>query len=41
VTLGPGDPLSNAHSPNESMSIENFLLGTKHMARLLVEYGGQ
>ena len=41
VTLGPGDPLSNAHSPNESMSIEHFLLGTKHMARLLVEYGGQ
>jgi acetylornithine deacetylase/succinyl-diaminopimelate desuccinylase-like protein len=41
VTLGPGDPLSNAHSPNESMSIEHFLLGTKHMARLLVEYGAQ
>jgi acetylornithine deacetylase/succinyl-diaminopimelate desuccinylase-like protein len=39
VTLGPGDPLSNAHSPNESMSIAHFLLGTKHMARLLLEYG--
>ena len=39
VTLGPGDPLSNAHSPNESMSIESFLLGTKHMARLLLGFG--
>jgi acetylornithine deacetylase/succinyl-diaminopimelate desuccinylase-like protein len=41
VTLGPGDPLSNAHSPNESMSIEAFKLGTHHMARLLLEYGAQ
>jgi acetylornithine deacetylase/succinyl-diaminopimelate desuccinylase-like protein len=39
VTLGPGDPLSNAHSPNESMSIANFILGTKHMTRLLLGFG--
>jgi acetylornithine deacetylase/succinyl-diaminopimelate desuccinylase-like protein len=38
VTLGPGDPRSNAHSPNESMSIDNFLLGTQHMARLLLGF---
>lgn len=39
VTLGPGDPLSNAHSPNESMSIEQFGLATRHMAYLLLAYG--
>jgi acetylornithine deacetylase/succinyl-diaminopimelate desuccinylase-like protein len=39
VTLGAGDPRSNAHSPNESMALDMFLLATKQMARLLVAYG--
>ena len=39
VTLGAGDPLSNAHSPNESMALDQFLLATKQMARLLMAYG--
>jgi acetylornithine deacetylase/succinyl-diaminopimelate desuccinylase-like protein len=39
VTIGAGDPLSNAHSPNESMALDQFLLATKQMARLLVDYG--
>jgi acetylornithine deacetylase/succinyl-diaminopimelate desuccinylase-like protein len=39
VTLGAGDPESNAHSPNESMALDKFLLATKQMARLLVAYG--
>jgi acetylornithine deacetylase/succinyl-diaminopimelate desuccinylase-like protein len=39
VTLGAGDPRSNAHSPNESMALDQFLLATKQMARLLVAYG--
>src|SRR5262249_46212299 len=36
VTLGGGDPESRAHSPNESIALANFALGTKHMARLLL-----
>jgi acetylornithine deacetylase/succinyl-diaminopimelate desuccinylase-like protein len=39
VTLGAGDPTSNAHSPNESLALDQFLLATKQMARLLVAYG--
>jgi acetylornithine deacetylase/succinyl-diaminopimelate desuccinylase-like protein len=39
VTLGPGDPESRAHAPNESMSIERFVQGTRHMARLLLAFG--
>jgi acetylornithine deacetylase/succinyl-diaminopimelate desuccinylase-like protein len=39
VTMGCGDPQSNAHSPNESISIEGFRLATREMARLLVAYG--
>jgi acetylornithine deacetylase/succinyl-diaminopimelate desuccinylase-like protein len=39
VTLGAGDPDSKAHAPNESISIERFVQGTRHMARLLLAYG--
>ena len=39
VTLGPGDPASRAHAPNESMSLARFAQGTKHMARLLMAFG--
>jgi len=39
VTLGCGDPEGNAHSPNESISLEQFTLATRQMARLLVDYG--
>jgi acetylornithine deacetylase/succinyl-diaminopimelate desuccinylase-like protein len=39
VTMGAGDPRSNAHSPNESMSLEQFQLATREMAYLLVAYG--
>ncbi len=39
VTMGCGDPQSNAHSPNESISIEGFRLVTREMARLLLAYG--
>ncbi len=38
VTLGCGDPESRAHSPNESIAIENFALATRHMAHLLLAY---
>jgi acetylornithine deacetylase/succinyl-diaminopimelate desuccinylase-like protein len=39
VTMGCGDPQSNAHSPNESISIDGFRLVTRQMARLLLAYG--
>jgi acetylornithine deacetylase/succinyl-diaminopimelate desuccinylase-like protein len=39
VTLGCGDPESRAHSPNESIAIEQFVLATQHMAHLLLAYG--
>lgn len=41
VTLGPGDPESKAHAPNESLSLARFTQGTRHMARLLMAYGGE
>lgn len=41
VTLGPGDPDSKAHAPNESMSLERFVQGTRHMARVLLAFAGQ
>lgn len=41
VTLGPGDEDSKAHAPDESMSIERFVQGTKHMAHLLLAYAAQ
>ncbi len=39
VTLGTGDPQTGAHAPNESVSLERFAQGTRHMARLLLAYG--
>jgi acetylornithine deacetylase/succinyl-diaminopimelate desuccinylase-like protein len=39
VTLGCGDPESRAHSPNESIAVEQFVLATQHMAHLLLAYG--
>lgn len=39
VTMGCGDPQGNAHSPNESISLDQFTLATRQMARLLVAYG--
>jgi acetylornithine deacetylase/succinyl-diaminopimelate desuccinylase-like protein len=40
VTLGTADPQVGAHAPNESVGLANFALGTRHMARLLLAYGG-
>jgi acetylornithine deacetylase/succinyl-diaminopimelate desuccinylase-like protein len=39
VTVGVSDPNSRVHAPNESISLANFVLGTRHMARLLLAYG--
>lgn len=40
VTVGIGYPESLVHAPNENITIQNFLLGTRHMARLVERYAG-
>jgi acetylornithine deacetylase/succinyl-diaminopimelate desuccinylase-like protein len=39
VTLGTSDPYTSVHAPNESISLERFAQGIRHMARLLLAYG--
>jgi acetylornithine deacetylase/succinyl-diaminopimelate desuccinylase-like protein len=39
VSAGVGYPGSNVHAPNENMTIENFLQGTKHTARIIERFG--
>ncbi len=39
VTLGTADPYTGVHAPNESISLERFAQGIRHMARLLHAYG--
>ena len=38
VTLGAGYPEAGAHAPDENMRIDDFVLATKHMARLAVRF---
>jgi acetylornithine deacetylase/succinyl-diaminopimelate desuccinylase-like protein len=38
VTVGVGYPEGLAHAPNENIREEDFILGTRHMARLLVRW---
>jgi len=39
VSLGIDDPECEGHAPNESMPLEQFVLGTRHMARFLMACG--
>jgi len=39
VALGTGDPESEGHAPNESLSLKHFVLGTRHMAHFLLACG--
>ncbi len=39
VTLGISHPESMVHAPNEHIRIDQFVQGTKHMARLLLRFG--
>jgi acetylornithine deacetylase/succinyl-diaminopimelate desuccinylase-like protein len=39
VCQGIGDPECEGHAPNESMSLEQFTLGVRHMARFLLACG--
>jgi len=38
ATAGVGHPSHNVHSPNENVSIEDFLLGTKHVALIMERF---
>lgn len=38
VTAGVGYPGSQVHAPNENLDIDNFLLGTKHTARVMAGF---
>jgi acetylornithine deacetylase/succinyl-diaminopimelate desuccinylase-like protein len=38
VTVGVGYPLSLVHAPNENITVENFVLGTRHMAHLVKRF---
>jgi acetylornithine deacetylase/succinyl-diaminopimelate desuccinylase-like protein len=41
VSAGVGYPGSGAHAPNEHIRIEDYLTGTKHVARILKMMGNQ
>lgn len=40
IALGTGDPESEGHAPNESLSLRHFVLGTRHLAHFLLACGG-
>lgn len=40
ATVGVGYPESRAHAPNENIRLTDFILGTRHMARLLARWAG-
>ncbi|OHB70574.1 MAG: hypothetical protein A2W23_00430 [Planctomycetes bacterium RBG_16_43_13] len=40
IGLGVGHAQSNSHAPNESVYIEDFYIGTKHIANILAKMGG-
>jgi acetylornithine deacetylase/succinyl-diaminopimelate desuccinylase-like protein len=37
---GVGYPGSRAHAPNEHIRLEDFILGTKHTARVIEKFAG-
>jgi acetylornithine deacetylase/succinyl-diaminopimelate desuccinylase-like protein len=39
VTAGIGYPGSKAHAPNENVRLDLYLLGAKHIARIIKEFG--
>lgn len=41
VTAGVGYPDTRAHAPNENVRLDHYLLGAKHIARILKNYGAQ
>lgn len=41
ATVGIGYPESLAHAPNENIRLKDFILGTRHMARLVERWGAE
>lgn len=39
ISAGVGYPGSNVHAPNENMTIDNFILGTRHTAYIIERFG--
>jgi acetylornithine deacetylase/succinyl-diaminopimelate desuccinylase-like protein len=39
VAAGVGYPGTQAHAPNENMQLDQFVLGTKHTARIIERFG--
>ena len=39
ATAGIGYPGANAHAPNENIRLDLYLIGAKHIARILKEFG--
>ena len=39
ATAGIGYPGTNAHAPNENIRLDLYLVGAKHIARILKEFG--
>ena len=39
VSAGVGFPGSLVHAPNENMRLDNFINGTRHMARIIERFG--
>jgi acetylornithine deacetylase/succinyl-diaminopimelate desuccinylase-like protein len=39
ATAGVGYPGTQAHAPNENIRLDYYLLGAKHIAHILEEFG--
>ena len=39
ATAGVGYPGSNVHAPNENIRLDLYLMGARHIARILKEFG--
>jgi len=39
ASAGIGYPGSNVHAPNENIRLDLYLIGAKHIARILKEFG--
>jgi acetylornithine deacetylase/succinyl-diaminopimelate desuccinylase-like protein len=40
ATAGIGSPFGNVHAPDENISIENFIKGVRHTARIIARFPG-
>ncbi len=40
VTAGVSHPGAQTHAPNENLRLDLYLMGAKHIARILKQFGG-